>query len=217
MRSRIIVTTGAFLAVAVLLAIHGSSPATQASHGVFNAHVHDDYFHPTGSFVPGPGHATAQALCMTATPDSTCTSTVHETDSVVWIAPAPLAVNPHTVTECTDATYSSCGPGIASPNPIEDSGARYQPGWPYVVQFNDPGTFYYRCEIHPTVMRGVVEVIGGVGGTVELARRSDASAQAGESGERTSTWLYAAAGITLAALAVMGTAAALRRRTTRAG
>jgi plastocyanin len=138
---------------------------------IFNAHVHDDYFHPTGTFVPGPAHATAQALCMGATPDPTCTARIFPGDSVNWVAPAPLAVNPHSVTECTDGTWTTCGAGSAPGNPIEDSGVRFQPGWPYVVQFNNTGTFYYRCEIHPTTMRGAVKVSNipaGVGGTVDV-------------------------------------------------
>lgn len=51
-----------------LLALTGGASIQAAN--IFNAHVHDDYFHPTQGFVVGPGHATAQALCMAATPDA---------------------------------------------------------------------------------------------------------------------------------------------------
>lgn len=173
-----------------LLALTGG-PGIQAAN-IFNAHVHDDYFHPTQGFVVGPGHTTAQALCMAATPDATCTATIQEGDSLMWVAPAPLAVNAHTVTECTNNTFAVCGAGSSAPNPIEDSGVRFQPGWPYLVPFNDPGTFFYRCEIHPAAMRGVVSVIAGVGGTVELRGTSDVPAPASEATGGTSPLAYAA-------------------------
>lgn len=195
----------AALAVAIFSPM-GAAPVN-ALHGVFNAHVHDDYFHPTGAFVPGPGHATAQALCMGATPDATCTATVHAGDSVRWVAPAPLAVNPHSVTECTDATWTTCGAGSTAGNPIEDSGVRFQPGWPYQVTFADPGAYYYRCEVHPTTMRGVVQVNAlAVGGGVEAFAL-------GSSDGGFPYWLTAF-GSGLVALAILGTLA--RRRLARA-
>ncbi len=163
--------TTALVAVASLFLAFGPGGGIAKAAIIFNAHVHDDYFHPTGTFVPGPGHVTAQALCMQANPDSTCTAKIKVGDSVNWVAPAPLAVNAHTVTECTDPTFTVCGAGTSSPNPIEDSGVRFQPGWPYVVAFNTAGTYYYRCEVHPTVMRGTVMVQStpsGVGGVVDV-------------------------------------------------
>lgn len=165
--------SGALLTAALLATfVIGFGPSNVAKAAItFNVHVHDDYFHPTGTFVPGPGHATAQTLCMQATPDATCTARIAPGDSIMWVAPAPLAVNAHSVTECTDGTWTTCGPAVAASNPIGDSGIRFQPGWPYVVQFNDTGNFYYRCEVHPTTMRGIVKVSNippGVGGTVDI-------------------------------------------------
>ena len=160
----------------IILAVPSLGSAIPAQAAIiFNAHVHDDYFHPAGGFVVGPGHATAQSLCMAGTPNASCTATVNTGDSVNWVAPAPLAANPHTVTECADPAWSTCGAGTSLNNPIEDSGVRFQPGWPYVVQFNTPGTYYYRCEVHPSVMRGIVQVnaITSVGGVSDILTGGD--------------------------------------------
>lgn len=201
--------SGALLSAAalatVIIAFGGVNAAKAAI--TFNAHVHDDYFHPTGSFVPGPGHSIAQALCMQANPDPTCTATIDTGDSVMWVAPAPLAVNPHTVTECTNATFTVCGAGTASPNPIEDSGVRFQPGWPYVVAFNTPGIYYYRCDIHPGVMRGTVVVQSpGVGGVVDVFTARD--------DDRTTTPYLLLAALGLIGALGAGAGFAFRRRAT---
>jgi plastocyanin len=182
--SGVVVALAAALIVAAVVVVvgPGSEPA-KASHGNFSVHVHDDYFHPTGGFVVGPGHATAKALCEQGQPDQSCTSVIHVApgDSITWISPAPLAANIHTVTECTNGNFNVCGPLVDPNNPIGDSGNRNPPnpgpsGWPYgPVSFTNPGFYYYRCDVHPTVMRGVVEVIAnnappqpGVGGVAGL-------------------------------------------------
>lgn len=204
MKKLVLGTVFFVLAAAALLFIGGQG-TTAAT--IFNAHVHDDYFHPVGGgFNVGPGHATAQALCMAANPDPTCTSIIGQGDSLMWVAPAPLAQNPHTVTECTDGTWSSCGAGVSAANPIEDSGVRFQPGWPYTVAFSQPGTFYYRCEIHPTVMRGTVVVEPAIGGGVNLITGTD--------GGSTTTYLLLSA---LASVLVLGTAGGVAWRRRRTG
>jgi len=221
-------TAAAIAAGAIFLAGGGIMPTT-ASHGTFNVHVHDDYFHPTGSFVPGAGHATAIALCMGASPDTTCTAVIHVApgDSINWVSPAPLAANPHSVTECTDATYSLCGPAVSAANPIGDSGVLAPPspgpsGWPYNVTFPTPGFYYYRCEVHPTVMRGVVQVIAnnappqpGVGGIAGLVDGDTApSAQAGDGSDSATLALVIALGA-LAVVASGGATAYAWRRVRR--
>lgn len=189
-----------------LFALSGGGPNIAQAVIIFNAHIHDDYFHPTGSFVPGPGHVTAQALCMGASPDPTCTAVIHTGDSIQWVAPAPLAVNPHSVTECTNATFTVCGPAVAPANPIGDSGIRFQPGWPYVVQFNFSGTFYYRCEVHPATMLGIVKVqnLPGVGGTVEILGGGD------DGGGVSAVYLATALALGLVAVGSLGLAARKR-------
>jgi plastocyanin len=214
---------------AVVFAVGGGPQTVTASHGNFNVHVHDDYFHPTGTFVPGPGHANAMALCMQTQPDTSCTPVIHVApgDSITWIAPAPLAVHPHTITECTDASFSNCGAAVSPSNPIGDSGVLNPPSpgpgnYPYgPVSFPTPGFYYYRCEIHPTVMRGVVQVIannappGGVGGIAGLIPGEDPSAvrqdaqTADDAGA--SIAMLAAGGAAVVILASVGATYAVRR------
>jgi plastocyanin len=224
-----VVLAAGLIVAAVVMGVGGGSQTATASHGTFNVHVHDDYFHPTGSFVPGVNHVNAQALCMQAQPDTTCTSVIHVApgDSINWISPAPLAANPHTVTECTDASYSNCGAAVDPINPINDSGVRNPPnpgpsGWPYNVGFPQPGFYYYRCEIHPNVMRGVVQVIanngppGGVGGIAGLIGGSEAPVVApqvaGESeGSNVTLVLGVAAAAAMVIVLSAGATYALRR------
>jgi plastocyanin len=216
------------IVAAVVLGVGAGSQTATASHGTFNVHVHDDYFHPTGSFVPGAGHATAIALCQLPQPDPTCTAVIHVApgDSINWVSPAPLAANPHTVTECTSNTFNVCGAAVDPGNPINDSGVRAPPspgpsGWPYNVTFPSPGFYYYRCEIHPAVMRGVVQVIannappGGVGGTAGLIDGGDGAvaprgAQASGPGEA-SLAVLAGLGAVLVLASAAGATYAVRR------
>jgi plastocyanin len=84
-------------------------------------------------------------------------------DSVEWWTKSPFHSLPHTVTECTDNTFSNCGADADPTNPIGDSSVfsggavantlRYGP-----TTFTTEGTFYYYCSIHPDVMRGRVVV-----------------------------------------------------------
>lgn len=224
-RAAFVMALAVLSAVTLLLGQGGAAPV-QASHGIVDKHVHDDYFHPTQGFAVGLNHATAKALCEGLQPDTTCTAVIHAGDSVRWVAPAPLAVNPHSVTECTDNTFSNCGAGVAPGNPIEDSGVLDPPdpgpsGWPYQVQFDNPGIFYYRCEVHPTTMRGVVQVIaengapgpppvGGLVGLVNGERSTPASESSAVSGTELLAIVLAALGAVT--LAGAGAFAAVRSR-----
>ncbi len=91
-----VVLAAGLIAAAVVLGVGTGSETATASHGTFNVHVHDDYLHPTGSFVPGAGHANAIAMCMLPQPDPSCTAVIHVApgDSVNWVSPAPLAAVP---------------------------------------------------------------------------------------------------------------------------
>jgi plastocyanin len=227
----LLAVTAAILAAAVGVVLNdGASPA-RASHGNFLVHAHDDYFHPTGSFVPGPGHATAKALCEQSTPDTTCTAVIHVApgDSVTWVTANPPTLNPHTVTECASHDFTVCGPAVDPANPIGDSGvlAPSSPGpsgFPYgPISFANPGFYYYRCEVHPTTMRGIVQVIAnnappaGVGGISGLlADDSAAPAQASGDDEGTALTVLIAAGASVALVAA-GTRALAWIRARRRG
>jgi plastocyanin len=166
------------LAAAVVLLAGWPAPTPAKAAVNLNVHVHDDYYHPAGYFIVGPGtdHFVAKANCQGLMPAATCDALINAGDTITWVAPPPLAVNPHSVTECTDGTFSTCGPAVDPNNPIGDSGTRMPPspgpsGWPYgAVQFDDGGTYYYNCTIHPTTMRGRIVVLPNtaVGGSVLL-------------------------------------------------
>ncbi|HUF52846.1 MAG TPA: hypothetical protein VMR52_03615 [Dehalococcoidia bacterium] len=208
------VSFAAVLSVA-LLQPWDSAPTRAAI--VKEAHVHDDYYHTAGTFLDpvATNHNLAMAACQKATPDAECTTIIDTGDSVRWVAPPPTAQNAHSVTECTDDTFSVCGAGVAPVNPIEDSGIRAQPGWPYQVQFNNQGTFYYRCEVHPDVMRGRVQVnfvAGAVGGVVDVVSSDDGAPSASASdGRGIDVLLYALAAAT-GVLALASTGYAVRKR-----
>lgn len=224
-RAAFVITLAVLAAITLVLGQGGATPV-EASHGIVDKHVHDDFFHPTQGFVVGAGHATAQALCQQAQPDTSCTAVIHAGDSIRWVSPAPLAVNQHSVTECTDNTFSVCGAGVAPGNPIEDSGILDPPdpgpgGWPYQVQFDNPGIFYYRCEVHPDVMRGVVQVIApngapaAVGGIAGLTGGEPASPSADEAGGGVEWLAVALAALGGFALIATASVAAVRVRSRR--
>ncbi len=157
------------LVMALLTQGGGNANNALATHGNLNVHVHDDFYHPAGAFGTPTDHTVAMAACMVANPDPACDAQIHAGDTITWVTAAPQAANPHTVTECTDNSFATCGAAVDAANPIGDSGIR-QPapavpptGWPYgPVTFSTEGTYYYRCDIHPDVMRGRIVVVAAV-------------------------------------------------------
>lgn len=208
---------------ALSLGVSGGGRAVHAAPVNLNVHVHDDFYHPAGAFIVGPGtdHNVAQAACQTANPDAACNAVIQVGDTITWVAPAPLAANVHSVTECTDNTFSVCGPSVSATNPIGDSGLRNPPpdvapvGWPYgPIQFNTPGTYFYRCEVHPTVMRGrIVVQAPAVGGIVvdpeSVAAAVDATSRGGSGSGAVAAM---AAGALASVIALGGIAWYARRR-----
>jgi plastocyanin len=212
------------LAAGLVVALPASQPA-DASHGNFNVHVHDDYYHPVGAFLVSgvTDHGIARAVCETGDPPSDCDAVIHAGDTITWVAPPPLAVNVHTVTECTDNSFSVCGPAVSAGNPIGDSGLRQPPpavaptGFPYgPIMFSTPGTYYYRCEVHPAVMRGRVIVLepAAVGGEGAFAGATDAG---GAAAPTTVAIAAGAAGVLVFVVALSGAAWRVRRRRARSG
>jgi plastocyanin len=145
------------------------SQLAEANHSTAGAvdthitHVHDDFFHPEPLSPTWADHAAAQAQCQVADPPAQCNMIIDVGDSVEWWTKNPFHQAPHTVTECTDNTFSNCGAAASATNPIGDSGqfaggavsdtVRYGP-----ITFSTAGTFYYRCDLHPATMRGRVVV-----------------------------------------------------------
>ncbi|MCH8814530.1 MAG: hypothetical protein IH957_05435 [Chloroflexi bacterium] len=84
----------------------------------------------------------------TCTNDGLGTSII-QGDTVQW---TQTGVLPHTVSQCTDGTFTSCAAGFQSPILGGGSGAQFS------ETFNTPGTFFYRCNIHTTTMFGQLVV-----------------------------------------------------------
>ena len=154
--------------------------------------------------------------------------TVDVGDSVEWWTKSPFHLNPHTVTECTDGSFTNCGAAVDPANPIGDSGVfpggagsntlRYGP-----VTFTTPGAYFYRCDIHPAVMVGRISVqaVGtppagppAVGGITGLAAADGAQPSSAATDSGSSTWLIASAAV-LALVVVAGGASIWQRAVRR--
>jgi plastocyanin len=87
-------------------------------------------------------------FCNSSFQNGVCPTTVKVADTVTWNWVVSF---PHNTTSCTDATFSNCN-GQNWASPTQSSGT-------FVHQFNSTGTFYYQCTVHPTQMRGRIDVI----------------------------------------------------------
>jgi plastocyanin len=199
----------AALAIVAVFFAGGGAAGPAAAAGNTNVHVHDNYFHPQGAFLVGlsTDHVAAQAACQAANPAPACDTVITAGDTVTWIVASPPATHAHSVTECTDNTFSICGPAVSATNPINDAGVRLPSGFPYgPIAFTQPGTYYFHCDIHPATMRGRVVVQSGqVGGTVDLVA-------GGSSGGGYLSWIAMAAFAAIVAAAGARFAWARRRR-----
>ena len=236
------ITAGLFAVRSELAEANHSAPGTVDTHIV---HVHDSaavantgYFHPEPLTPTWADHNAAEADCQVADAPAQCDMNIEAGDSVEWWTKSPFHSLPHTVTECTDNTFSNCSDTADPANPIDDSGIfqggattdtlQYGP-----ITFTAPGTYYYRCDVHPDVMRGRVVVAAaqqatpspvptgttgptptaGVTATPTAAQPAAAPATGGASSDGASwVWLVTALG----GLVVVASAAAglgmLRRR-----
>jgi plastocyanin len=163
----VVITAGLFAVRSELAEANHSSPGTVDTHIV---HVHDSaavantgYFHPEPLTPTWADHNAAEADCQVADPPAQCDMNIEAGDSVEWWTKSPFHSLPHTVTECTDNTFSNCSDTADPANPIDDSGI-FQGGATQdtlqygAITFTAPGTYYYRCDVHPDVMRGRVVV-----------------------------------------------------------
>ena len=86
-------------------------------------------------------------FCTPSFQNGVCPTPVQVGDTVTW----NWVSGTHNTTSCPDGTFTNCnGQNWASLN--QSSGT-------FVHQFNTTGTFYYLCTLHPTQMRGRIEVI----------------------------------------------------------
>ncbi len=73
-----------------------------------------------------------------------CETPVTAGDTVTW----SVQSGTHTVTQCTDSTFTSCGGGFAS--------TALNTGQTFTQSFEQAGTSFYRCSFHPGEMRGSI-------------------------------------------------------------
>jgi len=90
-----------------------------------------------------------------------CTVTIDVGDSVKWTN--TTSITPHTATHCPDNFTNCLGTRLWDTGTV--SGGQMS-----AVQgpFNTPGTFIYRCQIHPTTMRAtlIVQAVDNDGDTI---------------------------------------------------
>lgn len=83
----------------------------------------------------------------------TCETTIDVGDTIEWRWPGVRSDTSHTTTECS-------GDLDACPEPhLWDSGTRT--GGTFSYTFGTPGSFFYRCQVHPTLMQGRITVLAG--------------------------------------------------------
>jgi len=88
-------------------------------------------------------------FCSPSFEGQVCQTALTAGDVVTWNYPN-TGDSVHTVTQCTDTTFTDCSINW-SPGPL-------YPGQSFQRSFNSSGTIYYRCNIHPTKMRGRLDV-----------------------------------------------------------
>src|SRR6266542_964408 len=116
---------------AVALAVAGQAGSGEVSAATTTVNVGDFWF------------------CNSSFSGSVCPTRIATGDTVTWNWVRGAA---HSTTACSDGTFSTCGAAQGWDSPIMTSGT-------FSRTFNNTGTFYYRCQVHPTAMRGRVEVI----------------------------------------------------------
>ena len=87
-------------------------------------------------------------FCAPSFQNGVCETTVNEGDTVEWQFSANVQ---HTTTECSD-DHDTCSAPHLWDSPVLSSG-----GFPFT--FDTPGTFLYRCQLHPGQMRGSITVV----------------------------------------------------------
>jgi hypothetical protein len=90
-------------------------------------------------------------FCDESFEDGVCETTIGVGETVVWDATGSNL--PHTTTACGD----SCDE--PTDTPLWDSGLLVE-GETFEQTFNEPGTYLYFCQVHPTLQRGIVIVQG---------------------------------------------------------
>lgn len=94
------------------------------------------------------------ACMVTDTNDIDVDSQINVGDGIVWDYASGGSL--HTVTQCSDASFSTCPPTGGFDSGTLNVGDTF-PTTPMI--FDQAGTFYYKCTIHPGTMRGAITVL----------------------------------------------------------
>ncbi len=89
-------------------------------------------------------------FCDSSFQNGVCETTISAGDTIAWDFSG--AALPHTTTECGDSCDAPSGSPLWNSGTVSD-GSTFQ------FTFNEPGTYSYRCNIHPGPMRGQVTVL----------------------------------------------------------
>lgn len=87
-------------------------------------------------------------FCDASFTNGVCDKTINAGDTVLW----KVASGVHTVTEC-DSGFAACPPAGGFDSGTLSGGSEFS------HTFASPGVFYYRCDIHPSQMRGKMTVV----------------------------------------------------------
>lgn len=133
MRSARLLTAPALIALAALIWAHAAGLSPAFAQDTVTVAVGDFFF--CGSALPGG------AGCRTA---------VKQGDKVLWDYTSGSAQ--HTVTHCGDSCDSPTSAPLFDSQPLS-------PAQSFTFTFDAPGTYFYRCRIHPQAMRAQVLVV----------------------------------------------------------
>lgn len=97
----------------------------------------------TASAKDNPVTVGAFWFCSSSQANQVCETAVVTGDTITWTVQAGT----HTVTQCADSSFTNCGTGGFNSGTLNTGGT-------FVQTFSAAGTSYYRCEFHPTEMRG---------------------------------------------------------------
>ena len=134
MRKRLVPTFGVttkLAVMAIMLAVYGHADSGNVSAATVTVDVGDFWF------------------CNSSFSGGVCPTSIKTGDTVTWNW---VGSAPHTSTACSDANFSTCGAAQGWDSGSKTSGT-------FSRTFNTAGTFFYRCQIHPTTMRGRIEVV----------------------------------------------------------
>ena len=137
-RAREWIVLGIAVAVGVLAVVAIMSPAGDSSPEAEAATIGVD----VGDFW----------FCDSSSQGGVCESTIAVGDTVEW---TQTGLQSHTVSQCTDGTFTSCLGGFQSGTLGGGSSATFD------ETFGTAGTFFYRCNFHPATMFGQIVVPAG--------------------------------------------------------